>query len=213
MRFQTDPSSLPPMYGREPAGHSDTATGQAALTATIAAPPASSWRTRTAGRGGPATRYVAARAGTIIHPWSIFVMNASPTTAPHHARCFVRPDSSARTSSQAASTSRSTRSASGLLTRPTAIATGETASSAAAAMPAAGPSTRRTVAYSSATEVIAQSASGSSMLSDEKPNMRADRPMSQSDSGGLSTVMKLPGSSEPKNHAVQLSLADFTAAA
>ena len=31
--------------------------------------------------------------------------------------------------------------------------------------------------------------------------------MSHSESGGLSTVMKLPGSSEPKNHAFQLSLA------
>ena len=37
--------------------------------------------------------------------------------------------------------------------------------------------------------------------------------MSQIESGGLSTVMKLPGSSDPKNHAFQLTLADFTAAA
>jgi hypothetical protein len=37
--------------------------------------------------------------------------------------------------------------------------------------------------------------------------------MSHSDSGGLSTVMKLPGSSAPKNHAFQLSLAARAAAA
>ena len=37
--------------------------------------------------------------------------------------------------------------------------------------------------------------------------------MSHSESGGLSTVMKLPGSSEPKNHAFQLSLPARAAAA
>ena len=57
------------------------------------------------------------------------------------------------------------------------------------------------------------SACGSSTLNDEKPKTRADRPISHSDSGGLSTVMKLPGSSEPKNHAFQLSLPAFAAAA
>ena len=57
------------------------------------------------------------------------------------------------------------------------------------------------------------SASGSSIENDEKPNTRADRPISQIDSGGLSTVMKLPGSIDPKNSAFQPSLADFTAAA
>jgi hypothetical protein len=58
-----------------------------------------------------------------------------------------------------------------------------------------------------------QSALGTSMLKLEKPKMRADRPISHSAKGGLSIVMKLPGSSEPKNHAFQLSVADLTAAA
>ena len=49
------------------------------------------------------------------------------------------------------------------------------------------------------------SACGSSTLSEEKPKTRAERPISHSDSGGLSTVMKLPGSIAPKNHAFQLS--------
>ena len=57
------------------------------------------------------------------------------------------------------------------------------------------------------------SACGSSTLNDEKPSTRADRPISHSDSGGLSTVMKLPGSSAPKNHAFQLTLPAFAAAA
>ena len=97
MRFQTDPSSLPPMYGVEP-GHSETATGQAALAATIATPAIASCFTRVSSAGGPASRYAAASAGTTIQPCSIFVMNARPTTTPHRTRCFVRPDSSARTS-------------------------------------------------------------------------------------------------------------------
>ncbi len=37
-----------------------------------------------------------------------------------------------------------------------------------------------------------------------KPNSRTDADCTQSDSGGLSTVMKLPVSSEPKNIADQL---------
>src|SRR3954469_2339374 len=201
------------MYGRESAGHSDTATGHAALTTTIATPARTSWRIRTGSRGGPARRYAAASAGTTIQPWSIFVMNARPTTTPHHSRNLVRPVSIARTTSQAEATISRTSSASGMSTRAIATVIGEIASAAAAASPATGPNTRRTVAYSSATAAIVSSACGSSMENDEKPNARADRPMSHSDSGGLSTVMKLPGSSEPKNIAFQLSLADFTAAA
>jgi hypothetical protein len=72
---------------------------------------------------------------------------------------------------------------------------------------------RLTVAYSSATAPTVHSACGSRIDRLEKPRTRALRPMSHSDSGGLSTVMKLPGSSEPKNHAFQLTVADFAAAA
>jgi hypothetical protein len=49
------------------------------------------------------------------------------------------------------------------------------------------------------------SACGSSTLNDEKPSTRAERPISHSESGGLSTVMKLAGSIAPKNQAFQLS--------
>jgi hypothetical protein len=58
-----------------------------------------------------------------------------------------------------------------------------------------------------------QSACGSRTLKLEKPSTRADSPISHSDSGGLSTVMNDPGSSAPKNHAFQLSLPAFAAAA
>ena len=73
-------------------------------------------------------------------------MNASPTTAPAHTRCFVRPDSTARMTSQAESTISRTSSASGLLTRAIATVTGVSASAAAATRPAAFPNARRTVA-------------------------------------------------------------------
>jgi hypothetical protein len=133
------------MYGREP-GHSETATGQAALAATMAAPASASWRIRAPSAGGPASRYAAPSAGTIIQPCSILVMNARPTSRPHQTRCFVRPDSSARTRRYAAPTINSTSSASGLLTRPIATVTGMIASAVPAARAAADPKTRRTVA-------------------------------------------------------------------
>lgn len=45
---------------------------------------------------------------------------------------------------------------------------------------------------------------GSIICQVPKPKIRHDRPMTMSASGGLSTVRKLPASSEPKNHAFQL---------
>ena len=136
---------LPPINGAEP-GHSVTASGHAALTATITAPATSSPRNRASSDGGPASAYAAASAGTTIQPWSIFVMKARPTTAPAHARCLVRPVSTARSVNHADATSRRTSSASGLLTRAIATVTGVSASAAAAIRLAAGPKARRTVA-------------------------------------------------------------------
>src|SRR3954447_11897627 len=201
------------MYGRDDAGHSDTATGHAAETTTIETPASASCPSRVSSRGGPASRYAAASAGTTIQPWSIFVMNARPTAAPHHSRNLVRPVSTARTTNHADATMSRASSASGMSTRAMATVTGEIASAKAATSPAAGPNTRRTVAYRRPTAATVHSACGSSRLNDEKPKTRADRPMSHSESGGLSTVMKLPRSSAPKNHALKLSLAERTAAA
>ena len=50
-------------------------------------------------------------------------------------------------------------------------------------------------------------------LHELKPNSRADSDWIHSATGGLSTVMKLPASSEPKNIAFQLTEPAFTAAA
>ena len=41
------------------------------------------------------------------------------------------------------------------------------------------------------------------MLQELSPKSRTDRPITHSDAGGLSTVMALAASEEPKNQAVQ----------
>ena len=51
------------------------------------------------------------------------------------------------------------------------------------------------------------------MLQLEKPNTRPERAITQSEAGGLSTVMKDEESSEPKKNAFQLCVAACTAAA
>ena len=51
------------------------------------------------------------------------------------------------------------------------------------------------------------------MLQLENPKTRPESSMTQRAAGGLSTVMKEPGSSEPKKNAFQLSVPLFTAAA
>src|SRR5919112_5324231 len=107
----------------------------------------------------------------------------------------------------------STSSASGLLNLNISAATGVSARSAPVINPTAGPATRRTVAHSSATEPTAMSACGASMLHDEKPNIRADSAITQSEAGGLSTVIALAESSEPKKNAFQLCVPACTAAA
>ena len=56
-------------------------------------------------------------------------------------------------------------------------------------------------------------ASGSSMDQLEKPKIRPESSITHREAGGLSTVMKEPGSSEPKKKAFQLSVPLFTAAA
>ena len=51
-----------------------------------------------------------------------------------------------------------------------------------------------------------------SMLQDENPKRRAESSITQSDAGGLSTVMRFPGSSEPKKNTFQLAVPACTAA-
>ncbi len=53
---------------------------------------------------------------------------------------------------------------------------------------------------------------GSSRLQELSPKSRTDSDMTQRLSGGLSTLMALPGSEEPKRKAVQSSEPDIAAA-
>ncbi len=51
------------------------------------------------------------------------------------------------------------------------------------------------------------------MLQPLKPKIRPDSPITHNEAGGLSTVMKFDESNEPKNHAFQLCVPAWTAAA
>ena len=53
---------------------------------------------------------------------------------------------------------------------------------------------------------------GSRIANELSPRSRTDRAMTHSEAGGLSTVMELPASEEPKKNAFQLSLPAWTAA-
>ena len=189
-------------------GQSVTASGHAALDRDHRDARDASWRTRTEQRGGPASRYAAASAGTTIQPWSIFVMKARPTTRPPSARCLVaaglerahrevrggdeQQDEQRVRVVHARDRDRDRRDRQRAAPR------------SARPRPGDAPDGREEQRRRRRS-CRAPAAAGS--RSEEKPKTRADRPISHSDSGGLSTVMKLPGSSEPKNHAFQLSLA------
>ena len=54
---------------------------------------------------------------------------------------------------------------------------------------------------------------GSSRFQEFKPNARADNSITHRDAGVLSTVMKLPTSSDPKKNAFQLLVPAWTAEA
>src|SRR5436309_2689475 len=107
----------------------------------------------------------------------------------------------------------STINASGLLNRNISTATGVSASSAPARMPAQWPNQRLTVACSSHTAATPSSACGTSIDQELKPKIRPDSSIGHRDSGGLSTVMKLDESNEPKKNAFQLCVPACTAAA
>ncbi len=94
--------------------------------------------------------------------------------------------------------------ASGLLKRNIRVATGVVASAAPASRPAAAPNRRRTVAYRRPTAATPMSASGTSRLQELTPKSRAAMSCTQSEAGGLSTVMALPESNDPKKNAFQL---------
>ena len=104
-------------------------------------------------------------------------------------------------------------SASGLSNRNISTAAGVSASTVPASSPATGPAQRRTAAYSRPTAATPISACGTSRLHDENPKSRAEAVITQSAAGGLSTVIALPESSEPKSHALTDCVPACTAAA
>ena len=75
------------------------------------------------------------------------------------------------------------------------------------------PNQRRTVAYSNQTVSTPMIACGTSIDHELKPKMRPDTSIGHSDSGGLSTVIALAESNEPKKNAFQLFVPAWTAAA
>src|SRR6202142_532515 len=107
----------------------------------------------------------------------------------------------------------STSSASGLSKRNISTAAGVSASAAPAARPAAELATRRTVLYSNPTAAIPSRACGTSSDQELNPKIRPESSITHSDAGGLSTVIELPASSEPKKNAFQLLVPACTAAA
>src|SRR5919202_4956282 len=179
---------------------------------TSASPASSSCPIRRPSRGGPASRYASAYAGTTSNACSILARNPNPTDPPATISHFVQPFSMARTVAYAPATISSTSSASGLLNRNISTATGVSADTAPAIRPAAGPYHRFTAANSSPTVAIPISASGTRMLHAFTPKIRAESSMIQSAPGVLSTVIELAASDEPKKNAFQLTVPACTAA-
>ena len=135
-------------------------------------------------------------------------------TSPASEQPARRRRSRARGSTQyAATTISSVISASGLLKRNISAATGVIASRPPASRPAQCPNQRLTVACSSQTASTPSIACGASIDQELKPNSRPAISIGHSEAGGLSTVMKLAESNEPKKNAFQLFVPACTAAA
>ncbi len=136
-----------------------------------------------------------------MRPSSILARKARPTATP--ARTSQRRDAVvvARTVAYAPAVMSRTMTASGLSKRNIITATGVRAIAVPATSPAVRPASRVTAAYTSATDATPMSASGTRIDALENPKSRADRPITHCDTGGLSTVMKFEGSSEPKSSA------------
>ena len=132
------------------------------------------------------------------------MVNPRPTKTAASASQRPSAFSIARVTAQAPRVSSKTSKASGLLNRNMRVATGVRASASPASRPATGPNQRRTVTESTPTVATPSSACGTRIDHELTPNRRAERSMTQSDAGGLSTVMKLAASEEPKKKAFQL---------
>ena len=155
------------------------------------------------------TRYARPKAGSTSSPCIILVRNANPSATPTSASQRPELVAIARTRAYPAAVISNTSSASGLLNRNISAAAGVNASTAPAISPATVPcfgslNVRRIVAYSRPTAATPIRACGASAAQLFTPKIRIDNPVTHSAAGGLSTVMKLAASSEPKNQARQL---------
>lgn len=107
---------------------------------------------------------------------------------------------------------RSASRASGLLKRNIRAATGVSANTATVSSPAAALNRRRTAAYRTPAVATPIRTCGTRIAQELRPKIRTESAIGHSDAGGLSTVMALAESSEPKNIAFQLWLPACTAA-
>ena len=202
------------MYGVEP-GHSVTASGHAALTATIVTPATQQLAdadgqaaaARPAGTPRPAP-------GTIIQPSSILVMNARPTTAPAQASVRVRPGLDRAHDQVRGEDEQEHEQRVRVVDAPDGDRhrrDGQRAGGQQGRAGAEHPLDRRVQQP--------DRGDGADRLGQqhrerrEPEHARPESPISQNASGGLSTVMNEPGSIDPKNSAFHDTVADFTAAA
>lgn len=154
------------MYGRCEVGQRSTATSHEAETRNVTRPSSATLgsQERQLTRQLPATptRIAATNAGPGIHPTSIFVLKATPTSAPaaaiqaHHLGL-----SSERSTAAAAPSRRRIKNGSGRFRRFTATEIGVSASTRPATVAATVPKYRRTRSHNSATEAAPATALGS----------------------------------------------------
>jgi hypothetical protein len=116
----------------------------------------------------------------------------------------MRPEITAVTVASAARRSRRTNRVSEMLPRLRATVAGESTSTAAAAMPARAPDSRRTAWYRMRTLAIPSTIWGATMAHAWSPNTRTDRACTQNAPGSLSTVTVPAGSNAAKKKLCQL---------
>ncbi len=200
------------MYGREAAGHSSTTATHQPPATTIASPASSNCPSRLRSPVGAQTAYRRASGGRMTKACRVLVRKAKPTATPAQTSHWVRAPSRARSTQYTVTVSSRVSSASGLLKRNINAATGVSAKTAPLSSPAPGPNWRRTAAYSTPVVATPIRACGTRICQAPSPKSRTDSIIGHSAAGGLSTVMELPASEEPKKKAFQLSLPACTAA-
>ena len=140
------------------------------------------------------------------------MLKASPTSTAHQASARRRPLCTARSPAAHASSMSTIRIVSTPFSRETATKEGNVASTSAAARPARTPNGRETMRYSTTTASTPAIAPGSRRLSGEKPNTFALAACSHSASGGLSIVIRPPGSNDTNRKLCSERSIDFTPA-